>query len=118
MNGMPASIEGITSLVHATGHSHTGIAAHASADVHALREDVREAIVAIYCDHDGQAARRVGHARELIRQGAAEGSASSMHLEEAAHHLRLHQPWDALGALRQAGDALLSAQLDGSPRRT
>lgn len=112
MNGMPASIVGITSLVHATGHSHTTATTPASADLHALRDDVREAIVAIYCDHDDQAARRVIHARELIREGAAEGSASSMHLEEAAYHLRQHQPWEALGALRQAGDALLSAQLD------
>lgn len=111
MNGMPASIVGITSLVNATGHSHAVVADHVNADIRALREDVREAIVAIYCDHDEQAARRVEHARWLLREGASEGTASSLHIEEAAHHLRLHHPWEALSALRQAGDALLSAQL-------
>ena len=42
--------------------------------------------------------------------------APSMHLEEAAYRLRQHQPWEALGALRQAGDALLSVQLERSAR--
>lgn len=112
MNDMQASMVGIDSLIHATGHAPPHASGPAGADVQALRDDVREAIVAIYCDHDEQAARRVDHARSLVRTGAAEGSASSMHLEEAAFHLRQHHPWEALGALRQAGDALLSAQLD------
>jgi hypothetical protein len=116
MNDTQASMVGIDSLIHATGHSLPGASPPASADVQALRDDVREAIVEIYCDHDEKAARRVDHARELVREGAAEGSASSMHLEEAAYHLRQHQPWQALGALRQAGDALLSAQLDRGER--
>lgn len=117
MNDTQASMVGIDSLIHATGHAQPGVSPPASADVNALRDDVREAIVEIYCDHDEKAARRVDHARGLVREGAAEGSASSMHLEEAAYHLRQHHPWEALGALRQAGDALLAAQLDsGTPR--
>lgn len=117
MNNLPASMVGIDSLIHATGHTLPGASPCTSADVQALRQDVREAIVEIYCDHDEKAARRVDHARELVREGAAEGSAPSMHLEEAAYHLRQHHPWEALGALRQADDALLSAQLDDGPRR-
>ncbi|MGV3497887.1 MAG: hypothetical protein ACO1OR_03570 [Hydrogenophaga sp.] len=111
-----ASMVGIDSLIHATGHALPGTPPPAGADVQALRDDVRAAIVEIYCDHDDKAARRVEHARELVREGAAEGSAPSMHLEEAAYRLRQHQPWEALGALRQAGDALLSVQLDRSAR--
>lgn len=112
MNGMQASMVGIDSLIHATGHAQPEDALRsAKADMQALHDDVREAIVAIYCDHDAQAVRRIGHARWLLREGAAEGSVSSMHLEEAAYHLRQHHPWEALTALRQAGDALLSTQL-------
>jgi hypothetical protein len=111
MNDMQASMVGIDSLIHATGHAQPGAPSTNRADVQALRDDVREAIVAIYCDHDEQAARRVDHARGLVRDGAAEGSASSLHLEEAAYHLRQHHPWEALGALRQAGDALWAAPL-------
>ena len=116
MNGMPASIVGITSLVHATGHAHTAVASPISADIRALRDEVREAIVAIYCDHDEQAARRVEHARWLLREGASEGTASSLHIEEAAHHLRLHHPWEALSALRQASDSLLMVALEPNTR--
>jgi hypothetical protein len=116
MNNMPASMVGIDSLIHATGHTVPGASPPDSADLQALRDDVREAIVEIYCDHDEKAARRVDHARDLVRERAAEGSAPSMHLEEAAYHLRQHHPWEALGALRQAGDALLAVQLDRSDR--
>ncbi len=116
MNEMQASMVGIDSLIHATGHTLPPGQALARTDVQALRDDVREAIVAIYCDHDEQAARRVGHARWLLRESTAVGTASSMHLEEAAFHLRQHHPWEALSALRQAGDALLSVQLDQGER--
>lgn len=116
MNDMQASMVGIDSLIHATGHSLPHPVNYAHADVQALRDDVREAIVAIYCDHDEQAARRVGHARWLLREGACEGTVSSMHIEEAAFHLRQHHPWEALSALRQAGDALLMLHIDqGEP---
>ncbi|MBX3608741.1 MAG: hypothetical protein KF871_02500 [Hydrogenophaga sp.] len=116
MNEMQASMVGIDSLIHATGHAVPHPIVNTSADVQALRDDVREAIVAIYCDHDDQAARRIGHARWLLREGASEGTVSSMHIEEAAFHLRQHHPWEALSALRQAGDALLMVQLDkGEP---
>ncbi len=84
MNNLPASMVGIDSLIHATGHSLPGTPPPASADVQTLRNDVREAIVEIYCDHDDKAARRVDHARELLRESAAEGSASSMHAQVGA----------------------------------
>lgn len=116
MNELQASMVGIVSLIHAEGHSQPAPASPAPADVQALRDDVREAIVAIYCDHDEQAARRVGHARWLVRETAGADAASSQHLEEAAFHLRHHHPWEALSALRQASDALLRVQPDEGER--
>jgi hypothetical protein len=110
MDAMQTALVGIDSLIHATGHPHPAAPAMSSTDVQALRDDVREAIVAIYCDHDEQAARRVGHARWLLREGAGAGTVSSVHIEEAAFHLRQHHPWEALSALRLAGDALLAVQ--------
>lgn len=116
MDTMQTALVGIDSLIHATGHAHPDTPAAAATDVQALRDDVREAIVAIYCDHDEQAARRVGHARWLLRDHTGAGAAPSLHLEEAAFHLRQHHPWEALSALRQAGDALLAVQLSTGER--
>lgn len=116
MNDLQASMLGIDSLIHAAGHTVPERHFFIGADVQALRDDVREAIVAIYCDHDEQAARRVRHARWLLRETVMAGAASSMHLEEAAFHLRLHHPWEALSALRQASNALLSDQLSQGER--
>lgn len=109
-----ASAIGIDSLIHAAGHQRPQ--AHRVAITHLvpLLDDVRDAMVAIYCDHDSQASHRIEHARSLLRDHNGSSTAAWALLEEAAFHLRLHHPWSALSALRQAGDALLVQRL-GEP---
>ena len=97
-NPLPSSVTGIDSLIHAAGHHRPLAPGLPATDLAPLLDDVRDAMVAIYCDHDAQA--------------AIDEPAWSL-LEEAAFHLRLHHPWSALSALRQAGDALLMVRLDG-----
>jgi hypothetical protein len=107
------SVAGIDSLIHAAGHHHPGpVAAGTTATpLLSLLDDVRDAMVAIYCDHDAQASHRIEHARGLLRDHEGSSTAAWALLEEAAFHLRLHHPWSALSALRQAGDALLVQRL-------
>ena len=107
-----ASVAGIDSLIHAAGHHRPLSAATAAATpLLPLLDDVRDAMVAIYCDHDAQASHRIEHARGLLRDHEGSSTAAWALLEEAAFHLRLHHPWSALSALRQAGDALLVQRL-------
>lgn len=113
MQNVPSpSVAGIDSLIHAAGHHRpsTALAGHA-APLTSLLDDVRDAMVAIYCDHDAQASHRIEHARGLLRDHEGSSTAAWALLEEAAFHLRLHHPWSALSALRQAGDALLVQRL-------
>ncbi|HSX93287.1 MAG TPA: hypothetical protein VLG41_10230 [Hydrogenophaga sp.] len=113
-NPLPSSVTGIDSLIHAAGHPLRPLASGLpSTNLAPLLDDVRDAMVAIYCDHDAQAAHRIEHARSLLRDQSGSSMAAWSLLEEAAFHLRLHHPWSALSALRQAGDALLMVRLDG-----
>lgn len=112
-NPLPSSVTGIDSLIHAAGHQRPAVSGMATTHLAPLLDDVRDAMVAIYCDHDSQAVHRIEHARSLLRDQAGSSMAAWSLLEEAAFHLRLHHPWSALSALRQAGDALLMARLDG-----
>jgi hypothetical protein len=112
-NPLPSSVTGIDSLIHAAGHHRPLAPGLAITDLAPLLDDVRDAMVAIYCDHDAQAVHRIEHARSLLRDQAGSSMAAWSLLEEAAFHLRLHHPWSALSALRQAGDALLVERLDG-----
>lgn len=112
-NPLPTSVTGIDSLIHAAGHHRPLAPSVAATDFVPLLDDVRDAMVAIYCDHDTQAAHRIEHARLLLRDQEGSSTAAWALLEEAAFHLRLHHPWSALSALRQAGDALLMARIEG-----
>lgn len=107
------SVAGIDSLIHAAGHHRPlpAVAGAAATPLSSLLDDVRDAMVAIYCDHDAQASHRIEHARGLLRDHEGSSTAAWALLEEAAFHLRLHHPWSALSALRQAGDALLVQRL-------
>ena len=105
------SVSGIDSLIHAAGHQRPSLHAAHATPLAPLLDDVRDAMVAIYCDHDAQAAHRIEHARGLLRDHEGSCIAAWSLLEEAAFHLRLHHPWSALSALRQAGDALLVQRL-------
>lgn len=116
MNDMPTTMAGIDSLIHAAAHFPPAATRVGTIDLEALRDDVREAIVAIYCDHDEQAVRRVAHARWLLRGQADPSIATTLQLEAAAFYLQRHQPWTALSALRVSSDALLVLQFaQGEP---
>lgn len=106
-----ASAVGIDSLIHAAGHQRPQAQHVVATQLAPLLDDVRDAMVAIYCDHDTQAVHRIEHARALLRDHKGSSTAAWALLEEAAFHLRLHHPWSALSALRQAGDALLVQRL-------